>query len=337
MNAAPSERGLALVRTRIVGTGSYAPPQVVTNADMERIVDTSDAWIVERTGIRERRKMAPEQATSDMCLVAAQRALEQVGWKAEELDLIVIGTISPDYIFPSCATVLQGKLGAKRAVAFDVSAACAGSLFALSTADRFIRSGGFQKALVLGSESLTKLTNYKDRNTCVLFGDGAGAILLEPTEEDRGLLSTHLFTDGTQVDILLAPGGGSRNPISHQVVDDNSATVWMNGREVYKFAVRALVDALQVAFKANGVTVGQIDHMIAHQANRRIIEAVCERIDFPISKVWLNIEHYGNTSSASLPTTLDEANRAGRLKKGDLIAMMAIGGGMAWGSALVRW
>jgi 3-oxoacyl-[acyl-carrier-protein] synthase III len=325
------------VRARIVGTGSYAPPQVVTNADMERIVETSDAWIVERTGIRERRKMAPEQATSDLCIAATQQALEQAGWKAEELDLIVVGTISPDYIFPSTATVIQGKIGAKKAVGFDVSAACAGSLFALSVADRFIRTGGVQKALVLGSESLTKLTNYKDRNTCVLFGDGAGAMLLAPTDEDRGLLSTHLFTDGTQVNILLAPGGGSRNPISHEVVDANSATVAMNGREVYKFAVRALVDALKTAFQHNGVTPAQVDHIIAHQANQRIIEAVCERIDVPLSKVWMNIERYGNTSSASLPTTLDEANRAGRLKKGDLIAMMAIGGGMAWGSAMVRW
>lgn len=325
------------MRARIVGTGSYAPKTVVTNADLEKIVETSDAWITERTGIRERRKADPDEATSDMCTKAGRAALEQVGWKAEDLDLIVVGTISPDYPFPSCAVLVQSKLGAKKAFAFDVSAACAGSLFGLTIAERFIKTGTVKKALVLGSELLTRITNWQDRNTCVLFGDGAGAMLVEASEGDSGLLSSHLFTDGDQAKILYQPGGGSKEPVSQKVVDEKLATIHMEGKEVYKFAVRALVDAMDQALKANGLKPSDLNHIIAHQANLRIIEAVCKRLEIPLEKVWLNLEKYGNTSSASLPTTLDEANRAGRLKKGDLIGMMAIGAGMAWGSAIVRW
>jgi 3-oxoacyl-[acyl-carrier-protein] synthase-3 len=325
------------VRSRIVGTGSYAPSQVVTNDDMAKIVDTNDAWIVERSGIRERRKAASDESTGDMCNHAARRALEQAGWPADSLDLIIIGTVTPDYPFPSTATLVQRAIGASKAFCFDVSAACAGSLFALATADNFIKSGQVKRAMVIGAEKLTGITNWKDRGTCVLFGDGAGAMLLEASTDESGILATHLFTDGNQTDMLLQHGGGSRNPVSQKVVDDNSATIFMNGREVYKFAVRALVDAVEQALAAQNLKPLDLHHMIAHQANLRIIEAVCKRLNYPLERVWLNIEKYGNTSSASLPTTLDEANRAGRLKKGDLIGMMSIGGGMAWGSAIVRW
>jgi 3-oxoacyl-[acyl-carrier-protein] synthase-3 len=325
------------MRTRIVGTGSYTPREVITNADLEKLVETSDAWIVERTGIRQRRRAAPDEATSDLCVHAARSALEQVGWKATELDLIVVGTISPDMPFPSCACFVQGKIGATNAFAFDVAAACAGSLYALAVADRFIRSGGVKKALVLGSELLTRITDWTDRNTCVLFGDAAGAMLVEPSPDDAGILSTHLYSDGTLIEILNQPGGGSAKPLSQEVLDQRLNTIKMNGREVYKFAVRSLTEALMSALKANGLTVRDLDHLIAHQANLRIIEAVCKRLEFPIEKVWTNIDRFGNTSSASLPLTLDEANRAGRLKKGDLIGMMSIGGGMTWGSAVVRW
>lgn len=325
------------MRARIVSTGSYSPEAVVTNADLEKLVDTNDAWIVERTGIRERRKAAPGETTSQMCTAAAREALALAGWSAEELDLIIVGTITPDYPFPSCAVLVQASLGAKRACAFDISAACAGSLFAMGLGDQLIRAGSAKKVLVLGAELLTGITDWTDRNTCVLFGDGAGAMCLEPSTDERGVLSTHLFTDGNASKILYQPGGGSAHPVSQRVVDERLATIRMEGREVYKFAVRALVEAMQTALAANGLTAADLDHVIAHQANLRIIEAVAKRLDIPMSKVWLNLEQYGNTSSASLPTTLDEANRAGMLKPGSLIGMMAIGAGMAWGSAVVRW
>ena len=325
------------MHARIAGTGSYAPKTVVRNVDLEKLVETSDAWIAERTGIRERRKADPDEATSDMCVKAARQALEMAGWTAADLDLIIVGTISPDYPFPSCAVLVQSKLGAKNAFAFDLSAACAGSLFGLSMADKFIRAGTVKKALIVGAELLTRITNWSDRNTCVLFGDGAGAMLVEPTDGPAGLISAHLFTDGDAAKILYQPGGGSAEPCSQKVLDEKLATIHMEGKEVYKFAVRSLVQAMETALAANGMRAGDLHHIIAHQANLRIIEAVCKRLDVPMRKVWLNLEKYGNTSSASLPTTLDEANRAGILKPGELIGMMAIGAGMAWGSAIVRW
>ena len=326
------------MRTRIIGTGAYAPEKIVTNADLEKLVETSDAWITERTGIKERRMAAPGELTSDMALKAAVRALEMAHTRPEELDLIIVGTISPDMPMPSCAAFLQAKLGAKKAWAFDLSAACAGSLYGMSIADLYIQTGKVKRALVLGVELLTRLIDWNDRNTCVLFGDGAGAMVLGPSEDaSRGIVSTHLHTDGTQADILCIPGGGSKHPQSEEVLQKKLHKVAMNGREIYKFAVRALPEAILEALNANGLKPEQIDHVIAHQANLRIIESVMDRLDLPMERCWLNIAKYGNTSSASLPTTLDEANRAGRLKPGELIAMMAIGAGMAWGSALVRW
>lgn len=328
--------------TQIIGTGSYAPSRVLTNQDLERIVDTSDTWIRERTGIQERRQAAPDEATSDMAVEAARHALEMAGVAPEDLDLIVVGTITPDMPMPSCAAFVQVKLGAKRAFAFDVSAACAGSLYALSVADQFIRNGQVRRALVIGAELLTRAVNWEDRNTCVLFGDGAGALVLAPGAPDeagpeRGILSTHLRTDGALAEILTIPGGGSRTPMTEEGVREKLNTLHMNGREVFKFAVRALVDATQEALGTHGLKVDEVDHVIAHQANLRILEAVLERLEIPREKCWLNLHKYGNTSSASLPITLDEALRAGRLKRGDVIAMMAIGAGMTWGSAVVRW
>lgn len=325
------------MRTRIIGTGAYAPEKVVTNQDLEKLVETSDAWITERTGIKERRMAADGELTSDMALKAAVRALEMANTRPEELDLIVVGTISPDMPMPSCAAFLQAKLGAHKAWAFDLSAACAGSLYAMSVADQYIQTGKVKRALILGVELLTRLIDWKDRNTCVLFGDGAGAMVLGPSEDESGILSAHLHTDGRQAGILCIPGGGSKHPQSEDVLKNNLHKVAMNGREIYKFAVRALPDAILEALDANGLKAEQVTHVIAHQANIRIIESVMDRLGLPMERCWLNIAKYGNTSSASLPTTLDEANRAGRLKKGDLIAMMAIGAGMAWGSALVRW
>jgi 3-oxoacyl-[acyl-carrier-protein] synthase III len=327
-----------MAQSQIIGTGSYAPEKVVTNADLEKIVETSDAWITERTGIKERRQAAAGELTSDMAVQAAVRALALADTRPEELDLIVVGTISPDMPMPSCAAFVQHKLGAKRAFAFDVSAACAGSLYGLSIADQYVKTGAVRRALVIGVELLTRIVDWEDRNTCVLFGDAAGAMVLGPTEAPgRGILSTHLHTEGALTDILCIRGGGSKHPLDEEALRAKLHKVSMNGREVYKFAVRSLTEATQEALAANGLLAAQVDHVIAHQANLRIIDAVLERVGLPRERCWLNIDKYGNTSSASLPMTLDEANRAGRLKPGDVIAMMAIGAGMAWGSAIVRW
>jgi 3-oxoacyl-[acyl-carrier-protein] synthase-3 len=326
------------MRSLIVGTGSYVPEKVVTNADLEKLVDTNDQWIVERTGIKERHFAAESEASSDLAFKAAGKALKMAGIRPEDVDLIVVGTITPDMPFPSAAAVLQSHLHNKKAFAFDVSAACAGSLFALSVADRFICTGMVRAALVVGVEILTRVTDWKDRNTCVLFGDGAGAMVLVPSQDpNRGLLSTHLHTDGSLWPILNMPGGGSRMPCSQKVVDGNLATIKMNGREVYKVAVRALEEVSREALAANGIQTKDLDHVIAHQANKRILDSILQRLAIPPEKCWMNLEKYGNTSSASVPMTLDEANRAGRFKPGDLILMMAMGGGMSWGSALHCW
>jgi 3-oxoacyl-[acyl-carrier-protein] synthase-3 len=326
------------MRSLVVGTGSYAPAKIVTNADLEKLVDTDDQWIQERTGIKERRVAAPEEASSDLAVNAARRALEMAKVAPEEIEAIVVGTITPDYPFPSAATVIQAKLRNKRAFAFDVSAACAGSIYALAIADRFVASGAVRNALVIGVDTLTRITDWSDRNTCILFGDGAGAMVLKPTDDPRrGLGTTRLHADGAHVPILYQPGGGSKEPISRKVVDEKSHYVKMNGREVFKVAVRALEENCREVLAAEKLAPGDVTWVIAHQANKRILDATLQRLDIPASKCWMNLEKYGNTSAASVPMTLDEANRAGWLKPGDTILMMAIGGGMAWGASILRW
>jgi 3-oxoacyl-[acyl-carrier-protein] synthase-3 len=327
-----------VTRTAIIGTGAYAPEKVLTNADLEAMVATSDAWITERTGIKERRIAADGEVTSDMAVKASIRALEMARTRPEELDAIIVGTISPDMPMPSCAVMVQAKLGAKNAFAFDVSAACAGSIFGLGIADQYIQNGKARRVLVIGAELLSRLVDWTDRNTCVLFGDAAGAMVVGPSEDpQRGLLGTWLRSDGDAADLLCLPGGGSAHPPSEEMLQQKLHKVAMNGREVYKYAVRAVPEAIKRALDACGYRPEQVTHLIAHQANLRIIESVTQRVGIPLEKCWINIDRYGNTSSASLPITLDEANRAGRLRQGDLIAMVAIGAGMAWGSALVRW
>jgi len=326
------------MRSLIVGTGSYAPEKVLTNQDLERMVQTNDEWIVERTGIKERHIASDAEATSDLALKASHKALKMAGVRPEDVDLIVVGTVTPDMPFPSSAAVLQSLLHNKKAFAFDVSAACAGSLYALSIADRYVASGVSRAALVVGAETLSRCTDWTDRNTCILFGDGAGAMVLVPTTDtNRGMLSTHLHTDGSYWSILNMPGGGSRHPISHKMVEERLQYVKMNGREVYKVAVRALEEVSREALATNGLQPKDLTYVIAHQANKRILDSTLDRLGIPAEKCWMNLEKYGNTSSASVPMTLDEANRAGWFKPGDLILMMAIGGGMAWGSALLRW
>jgi 3-oxoacyl-[acyl-carrier-protein] synthase-3 len=326
------------MRSLVVGTGSYAPSKILTNADLEKLVETSDQWIVERTGIRERHVAAPEEASSDLALHASRRALDMAGLAAADVEVIVVGTITPDFPFPSAAAVLQGKLGNKKAFAFDVSAACAGSLYALSVADRYVASGAVKNALVVGVDALTRITNWKDRNTCILFGDGAGAMVLRPTDDPRrGLCTTRLHTDGSLVPILYQPGGGSKDPISREMVEAERQYIFMNGREVYKVAVRSLVESCHEVLKAEELAPADVTHVIAHQANKRILDATLDRLGIPASKCWMNLEKYGNTSAASVPMTLDEANRAGWFKPGDVILTMAIGGGMAWGASVLRW
>jgi 3-oxoacyl-[acyl-carrier-protein] synthase-3 len=332
-----------MVRTRILGSGSYLPAERITNDDLVKKlgIDTSDSWIRERTGIGARHRAAPGEATSDMAAAASLKALELAGTKPEELDYIIVGTVTPDMPFPSCAAFVQAKIGATKAACFDVSAACAGSLYALSIADGFIKSGNAKRVLVIGAELLTRIVDWTDRASCVLFGDAAGALVLGPEErpghEDHGILSTHLYTDGTQTGILCIPGGGSLKPFDAEVLAQRSMLVHMNGREVYKIAVRSLEAASRHALEVNGKTTADVTHVVAHQANMRILEAVMKRLAIPLAKCHVNIESVGNTSSASVPLTLDQANRSGALKDGDLILMMAIGGGMTWGSALVRW
>jgi 3-oxoacyl-[acyl-carrier-protein] synthase III len=326
------------MRSQIVGTGSYAPQKVLTNADLEKLVETNDQWIVERTGIRERHMASAEEATSDMALAAAKRALEMAEVDPAAVELIVVGTITGDLPWPSTAALLQGMLGNKKAFAFDVSAACSGSLYALSIADRYVATGVVKNALVVGAETLSRIVDWKDRNTCILFGDGAGAMVLGPTDDPkRGVQSIHLHTDGSQWNILHQPGPGSRNPLTPELLEKRKQYLFMNGREVFRFAVHALEDSCREALAANHLTTGDVTHVIAHQANKRILDNTLDRLEIPASKCWMNLEKYGNTSAASVPMTLDEANRAGWFKPGDTILVMAIGAGMAWGAGVIRW
>lgn len=327
-----------MINAHILGTGAYAPKQVLTNEDLAALVDTSDAWITARTGIKQRRIAAEGEVTSDMAVIAARHALAMAGTRAEDLDMIIVATISADMPLPSCAVIIQAKLAATRAFAFDVSAACAGSLYGLSIAEQFIKTGQARRVLVIGAELLSRLVDWSDRNTCVLFGDAAGAMIVGPAPNQAcGLLSTHLHSDGKAAGILSIRGGGSQHPQSAEVLARKMDKITMNGREIYKFAVRELPLAILEALNANGLQVSDIDHIVPHQANARIVESVLGRLGIPLEKCWMNLDRYGNTSSASLPISLDEANRAGRLKSGDLVAMMAIGAGMTWGSALMRW
>jgi len=323
---------------RIIGTGSYVPPKVLTNADLEKLVDTSDEWILTRTGIVERRIAPEEEATSDLALPAAQAALEAAGLDPADLDMILVATITPDMPFPSTACVLQDRLGARRAGALDISAACSGFVYGLAVADGLIRAGTARTVLLLGAETLTKVVNWQDRNTCVLFGDGAGAVVLRADEGERGILSTHLYADGSRGSLLMLAGCGSRHPVSHAAVDAGLAKMQMNGgNEVFKLAVRAMEDAALTALKQHGLEVSDIDHLITHQANLRIISALGQRLGVPDHKVEVIIQKYGNTSAASIPISLDEAVRAGRVKAGEIVLVCAFGGGLTWASSLIRW
>ena len=325
-------------KVRILGTGHYTPAKIVTNQDLEAMVDTSDAWIVERTGIRERRVAAEGELTSDMATAAAKEALQKAGISADELDMIIVGTISGDMPMPACAAFVQQKLGAKSCPSFDLSAACAGFIYGMTIGERFIRAGGVRYVLVIGVELLSRILNWQDRKTCVLFGDGAGAVVLGPNDGDgRGILSTHLYTDGALACSLFIPGGGSKEPFSAEVLENKRHLVHMEGQDVFKAAVRNLAMASNAAITANGLKPSDIDWVVAHQANLRILQALSQRVELPMERFFVNIHKYGNTSSASIPIALNEIVAEGKLKQGQLVLMCALGAGISWGSALVRW
>ncbi len=326
-----------MIMSRILGTGSYAPDTVLTNQDLEKMVETSDDWIVERTGIRERRIANKDIASSDLAFEAAKKALKAAGMKASQLDLIIIATVTPDMMFPATACIVQAKLGAKKAIAFDISAACSGFIFALAAADNFIKSGLYKNALVIGAETLSKITDWTDRNTCVLFGDGAGAVVIGPSGNDCGIRSAHLHTNGKQGDLLYIPGGGSRNPATAFSIESRMHFIKMRGNETFKIAVRALEEVVNEALDANGLKASDIDMVVPHQANLRIIQATAKRLGIPMDKVVVTIDRYGNTSAASIPIAIDEAVRDGRIAPGKNVLLEAFGGGLSWASALIKW
>ncbi|MEW5796110.1 MAG: beta-ketoacyl-ACP synthase III [Candidatus Zixiibacteriota bacterium] len=309
----------------------------MTNADFEKIVDTSDEWIISRTGIRERHIAPDEMSSADMGVEAARRALEMSDASHEDIDLIICATVTPDYRLPSNACVLQERIGFPNAVAFDVVSACTGFINALSIANSYIVTGQHRRALVVGTEKLSAITNYGDRNTCVLFGDAAGAVVLEPCDNGSGLLSSYMRSDGTLRPLLWQKTGGTRHPYSAGFTFDGTDKIMMNGSDVFKVAVREMGQAAARVVQDAGLTIDDIALCVPHQANIRIIEAMAKRLGIPMEKVYLNIDRYGNTSAASVPLALDEANREGRIKPGDHVVMVAFGGGLIWGAALVKW
>ncbi len=326
-----------MIHARIIGTGSYAPRKVITNHDLEKLVDTSDEWIIERTGIKERRIAEKNETTSDLAYEAANKALKAAKVHAQELDLILAATTTPDTIMPSLGCVLQEKLGAKKAAAFDIYAACSGFIYGLSVANAFIKSEMYRNILLVGAESLSRFVDWEDRTTCVLFGDGAGAVVLQRHAGKRGVLSTHMHSDGSLGNLLYVPAGGALHPATHETIRKRMHFIKMKGNETFKVAVRALEDVVQEALEYNKIKPEEIDWLVPHQANLRIIQAMAQRLRMPMEKVVVTIHKYGNTSAATIPMALDEAVRDGRIKDNNLLLFEAFGGGLTWASALVRW
>ena len=326
-------------RTRISGTGSYLPEKVLSNFDLEKMVDTNDAWIVERTGIRRRHLAAEGEVTSDLALIAARRALESAKLSATDIDMIIFCTVSPDQIMPSAACVLQKKLGARQIMAFDLSAACSGFVYGLSVGDQFIRTGMFKHILLIGAEVLHRYVNYKERETCILFGDGAGAAILSRAESDKdgAILSSHLHSDGNLGDLFVLPAGGSAMPFTQEVLDKEMQYVKMKGKEIFKNAVRTMSNCCQEALDANHMAKDQIDWLIPHQANARILSAVAHHFGIPEEKVIMTVDETGNTSAATIPIALDIAVRDGRIKRGQHVLLTAFGAGLTSGSVMLRY
>jgi 3-oxoacyl-[acyl-carrier-protein] synthase III len=328
-----------MLRSKIIGTGAYVPEKIITNSDLEKIVETSDSWIRERTGIKERRIAPIDVPVSHLAFGAAERALKEAMVDPLEIDLIITGTVTPDMQMPATACLVQQKLGAERAAAFDVSAACSGFLYALSIGDQFIRSGMYQRVLVIGADMFSKVVDWSNRDTCILFSDGAGAMLLEATtsEKHRVIKSTHLFSDGRHGDKLFIPGGGSLNPASHETLHEGMHYVKMRGNELFKIAVKAMADAAEVALQHNGLTTADIDLVVPHQANLRMMEAIAKKLSVPMEKVMVTVDYYGNSSAATVPTAFDKALRTGRIQEGDTVLAVAFGAGVTWASTLIQW
>jgi 3-oxoacyl-[acyl-carrier-protein] synthase-3 len=324
------------VGSKIIGLGMHAPPKKLTNQDLEKLVQTSDSWILERTGIKSRRIAELGGANSDLALEAAQKALADAGTRADEIDLIVVGTCTPDMPLPSTACFLQMKLGARNACAMDLNAACSGFIYSLSVADAQIRTGRAKKALVIGSEVLSSVTDYTDRATCILFGDGAGAAVLSECPDGDGILSCHLQSDGNLWELIHCPGGGTVNPITPDLISRRMIYIRMSGNETFKHAVTKMAEVAQKVLTENGFGVEDVSLLIPHQANLRIISAVGKRLGVPAERVFVNLERYGNTSAASIPIALAEAKAQGRIRSGDLVLLVAFGAGLTWGSALMR-
>lgn len=324
-------------RASITGIGSYLPGKVLTNYDLEKMVDTSDDWIIQRTGIKERRIVENGQITSDLATQASLRAMEDAGVSPHDLDMIITSTITPDHIFPSTSCFIQQKLGATRASAFDILAACAGFIYALSIGQSFVNSGAMETVLVVGAECLSTITDYTDRTTCVLFGDGAGAVVIQKSSTKHEILSTSLAADGSQADVLIMPGGGAKIPASLESVQQRTHYIQFRGKEVFKLAINNITNLILETVKRNSLAIEDIDLIIPHQSNLRIIEATMEKLGLPMEKAFVNIDKYGNTSSASIPIAIDEARKEGRLSKGDLVMLVAFGSGLTWGSSIIQW
>ncbi|MBI4609922.1 MAG: ketoacyl-ACP synthase III [Candidatus Rokubacteria bacterium] len=326
-----------MTRAKITGVGSYAPKRILTNADLEKMIETSDEWIVQRSGIRERRIVDDGEATSDLAVRAAQQALERAGLGPEDIDFIVVGTTTPDMFFPSVGNLVQQRLGCRRVGSVDVLAACAASVYSMTIGAQFIQTGKYRRVLCIGAETLSRITDWTDRGTCVLLADAAGAAVLEPSDDGSGLLDAELYSDGQYWDLLYMPGGGSRHPATRETVDARMHYAKMKGNEVFKVAVRMFVDSTSGLLARHGLAAADVDLFIPHQANLRIIEAAAKRVGLPMERVFVNVDRYGNTGAASVYVALEEAVTGGRIKRGDLVLLAAFGGGFAWGSALLRW
>ena len=324
-------------RAKIVGVGAYAPQRVLTNAELEKMVETSDEWIVQRTGIRERRIAAENEATSDLALRAAQQAMERAGVEPGEIDFIVVGTTTGDMAFPTTANLVQHRLGCRNAGSMDLYAACAGSVYSLSVGAQYVQTGKYRTVLCVGAECLSRITDYTDRGTCILLADAAGAAVLRAAEDESGIIDTDLYSDGRYWELLYQPAGGARHPATHETVEKRMHYAKMKGNEVFKVAVRMFGEAAERILTRNGFTAEDLDLFIPHQANLRIIEAAVKRLKVPMEKVMINVDRYGNTGAASVYVAMEEAWSAKRLNTGDLVLLAAFGGGFTWGAALVRW